>query len=97
MGKKTGKKTLENDLNAFFEKRKESAIAELYNQSDYILFADKYTELSNEIRDKVSFDLIDRLNTMSASLQRIETDAAYKQGLKDGLRLVKILGDGNEG
>lgn len=51
----------------------------------------EYYQLFEEIKEKVGFQLTDRLTTLKGELDSLGLDYVYYQGLKDGGRLYRLL------
>jgi len=83
--------TLEATIHNFMEKRQDAAIANLYIHGDYRRYCNEHNKLFKELKEKVGFKLIDRFNEICVMLHGIETDAAYLQGLKDGMKLRELF------
>lgn len=91
----TKMKSLEKAFDNFLVKRVENIVAEkVYNDREYSLLFTSGLELHRELKELLpeeSRKLLQDQEDIYSERMFLENYFAYKQGLKDGLRLKKLL------
>ncbi|NEZ94240.1 hypothetical protein EXM69_20460 [Clostridium botulinum] len=67
---------------------------EINNDKEYAIALNKYTNLYNKLKEKLSDedkDLLENLDEATNYVAAISSELTYKKGLKDGIELKSIL------
>jgi len=89
--------SFEEDFGNFITARCEAAYTEVAKRKPTLMakreaLRSRYRDLWGKLKDKVGFQLLDEFENTSGLLAAMNADICYFQGLRDGLKLARVLG-----
>lgn len=78
----------------FFIRERAGELSPIHEDKEYSNIKNEYDKIVEMIKDKVGYDMIDKLDQLNNALISLDVDQVYLRGLHDGYLLGKLLEKG---